>query len=189
MRDFTRSRTADTADELWLLEHPPVFTLGVAGRSEHIHAAGDVPVVRSDRGGQVTYHGPGQLIVYLLLDLHRHGLAIRRLVRTMEQAMIRFLDRYDIEAQLRGGAPGIYVGELKIGAVGLRVHKGCSYHGLSLNWAPDLRPFLGIDPCGHRGLKVTSVRELLPGRDIASMQDDAGRALSEVLAEMLGYNT
>ena len=168
MRDFTQARDADTEDELWILEHDPVFTQGQAGRAEHVHAPGDTPVVASDRGGQVTYHGPGQLLVYCLLDLQRRGLGIRELVRRLEDAMIDTLAGYAIPAFARRDAPGVYVerdfGEgpetRKIGALGLRVRRGRSYHGIALNVAMDLSPFAGIDPCGMAGLQVTQVADL-----------------------------
>jgi len=160
MRHFTDRRGPATADELWTLEHPPVFTLGQAGRWEHVLDPGAIPVLRSDRGGQVTYHGPGQVIVYLLYDLRRGGIGIRPLVQHLEQAVIGLLADYGIVAGLRPGAPGVYVGGCKIASLGLRVRHGCSLHGLSLNCAMDLEPFRRIHPCGYPGLEVTQVAEL-----------------------------
>ncbi len=161
MREFTLARTAATPDELWLLEHPPVYTAGIAGRPEHWPRVDNgIPVVRVDRGGQITYHGPGQLVAYLLLDLRRRGLTIRPLVRRMEQAVIDLLAGYGIAARGRSDAPGVYVGDAKIAALGLRIRNGCCYHGLALNVDVDLAPFGAINPCGYAGLEVTSTRSL-----------------------------
>jgi lipoyl(octanoyl) transferase len=161
MRDFTLARTAQTPDELWLLEHPPVYTVGLAGKTEHWPRVDNgIPVVRVDRGGQITYHGPGQLVAYLLLDMRRRGLTIRPLVRHMEQAVIRLLAEYGIAAQGRSDAPGVYVGAAKIAALGLRIKNGCCYHGLALNVEVDLEPFSTINPCGYAGLEVTSTQRL-----------------------------
>ncbi|MCI0356600.1 MAG: lipoyl(octanoyl) transferase LipB, partial [Acidobacteria bacterium] len=148
MRAFTDTRTAVTADEFWCLEHPPVFTQGQRGRAEHVLAAGGIPVVPTDRGGQVTYHGPGQLLVYPLLDLNRLGLGPRALVTRLEQALVDCLAGYRIRAHAKPDAPGVYVEAAKIGSIGLRIRRGCSYHGLSLNVAMDLQPFARINPCG-----------------------------------------
>lgn len=152
MQQFTDARGPDTRDEVWLLEHPPVFTLGLNGKPEHILDAGDIPVVKCDRGGQVTYHGPGQLIVYLLLDLRRRELGVKTLVNKIEQAIIDLLQAQNINGQRREAAPGIYVNDAKIAALGLRVRRGCCYHGLSLNVDMDLQPFSRINPCGFEGL-------------------------------------
>ena len=152
MQAFNASRTAETEDELWLVEHPPVFTLGLAGRREHLLAPGDIPVVATDRGGQVTYHGPGQAIVYALVDLRRLGIGAKELVRRLEQAAIDTLAGYRIIAARRAGMPGVYVDGAKIAAIGLRIARGCSYHGLALNVGNDLEPFTRIDPCGYPGL-------------------------------------
>lgn len=160
MQTFTEQRTADTADELWLLTHPPVYTLGRAGKQQHLLQANEIPLLRIDRGGQITYHGPGQLIVYLLLDLKRLGLGIRPLVQQIEQAIIDMLAQHHIEAESRREAPGVYVGERKIAALGLRVRRGCCYHGLSLNCDMDLSPFAAINPCGYPGLQLTQLRDL-----------------------------
>lgn len=171
MRDFTERRDADTADELWLVEHPPVFTLGLNGRPEHLLAPGDIPVVQTDRGGQVTYHGPGQLIAYFLLDLRRRQLGVKEMVQRLEQAVIDLLQAQGIAAERREGAPGIYVEGRKIAALGLRVRRGCSYHGLSLNVDMDLAPFSRINPCGFAGLQTTQLRDLRPDVDPAQVAD------------------
>jgi lipoyl(octanoyl) transferase len=160
MQDFTARRTADTPDELWLLEHPPVYTLGQAGRREHLLAATDIPLVPIDRGGQITYHGPGQAVAYVLVDLRRRGYGIRELVNRMEQAVIDLLAAHGVAARRLAGAPGVYVGGAKIAALGLRVKRGCTYHGLALNVDMDLAPFAAIDPCGYPGLRVTQCRDL-----------------------------
>ncbi len=160
MQTFTARRTTDTPDELWLLQHPPVFTLGTGGKTHHIHDAGEIPVIRSDRGGQVTYHGPGQLVAYLLLDLKRRRLGVRQLVTAMEQSVIRLLAEQNISAESRLDAPGVYVEGAKIAAVGLRIRRGRCYHGLALNVEMDLSPFERIDPCGHEGLAPTSLAAL-----------------------------
>ncbi len=160
MRDFTDQRDADSLSEIWLLEHPPVFTQGQAGRAEHVLDPGDIPVVRSDRGGQVTYHGPGQLIAYLLLDLKAVNRGIRALVTDMEQAVIGLLAEHGIPARARVDAPGVYVDEGKIAALGLRVRRGYTYHGLALNLDLDLAPFGRINPCGHAGQPVTRLKDL-----------------------------
>lgn len=158
MQAFTAARTAQTPDELWLVEHPPVFTLGRAGKPEHLLAPGDIPVVHSDRGGQVTYHGPGQLVVYTLLDVRRLGLGPRELVRRIEQGIIDYLASLGIDGQRRAGAPGVYCGGAKIAALGLRIRAHGSYHGLALNVDMDLEPFARINPCGYAGLAVTDLR-------------------------------
>jgi len=157
MQAFTDARTADTCDELWVLQHDPVFTLGQAGKWEHVLLPGDIPVLPVDRGGQVTYHGPGQLVVYPLFDLRRLGIGVRELVNGIEQAIIDTLARHGITAQRRERAPGVYVGDAKIAALGLRVRRGCSFHGLAFNVAMDLEPFARINPCGYQGLAVTQV--------------------------------
>ncbi len=159
MEAYTDLRGEDGDDELWLLEHEPVFTLGQAGRPEHVLAAGDIPVVRTNRGGQVTYHGPGQIVAYPLIDLRRRKLGVREFVGRIEQALIDTLATWDIHALRREGAPGVYVGAAKIGALGLRVRRGCSFHGLAFNVNLDPEPFARINPCGYQGLQVTSVLE------------------------------
>jgi len=159
MQEFTAQRGADTPDELWLLQHPPVYTLGIAGKAEHLPRADNgIPVVKIDRGGQITYHGPGQVVIYLLLDMRRRGLSVRPLVRLMERAVIDLLAEHGITAQGRVAAPGVYVGEAKIAALGLRIKNGCCYHGLALNVDMDLSPFHAINPCGYAGLEVTQLR-------------------------------
>ena len=161
MQDFTDTRTAESADELWLLQHPPVFTLGRNGKTEHLlHHTGDIPVIHVDRGGQVTYHGPGQLVAYPLLDLKRRRLGIQSLVRILEQSVINLLADYSIRAGRRDKAPGVYVDGRKIAALGLRVRRGCCYHGLSLNVDMDLSPFSMINPCGFADLEVTQLADL-----------------------------
>jgi lipoyl(octanoyl) transferase len=171
MRTFTDGRGADTEDELWLLQHPPVFTLGQAGRPEHLLDPGDIPIVQSDRGGQVTYHGPGQIVAYVLVDLRRAGLGVRGMVQLLEDAAIGVLADYGIQAQTRPKAPGVYVGEAKIAALGLRVRRGCSYHGLSLNVDMNLEPFERINPCGYPGLAVTQIADLGGPKDLAVVAD------------------
>ncbi len=157
MQEFTAARSAVTADELWLVEHPPVYTQGMNGKPEHLLDLGDIPLVKSDRGGQVTYHGPGQIVVYVLIDLRRRGLGVRQLVDLLETAIGDLLTGYGIVAHTRRDAPGVYVQGKKIAALGLRVRHGCSYHGLSLNVVMDLAPFQRINPCGYTGLEVTQV--------------------------------
>jgi len=161
MQKMTAERSLETPDEIWVLEHPSVYTLGVAGRSQHLpRGASPIPVIRIDRGGQITYHGPGQLVVYLLLDMRRRGLTVRPLVRIMEQAVIDLLAVHGIAAERRAGAPGVYVNGAKIAALGLRVKNGCCYHGLAFNADMDLTPFYAVDPCGYPGLAVTQARDL-----------------------------
>ena len=160
MREFTAARTPETPDELWVVEHPPVFTLGQAGKPEHILNDVGIPVVRIDRGGQVTYHGPGQVVIYLLLDLERLQIKVRELVTAIEQAIVDALADCGIAAGRRPGAPGVYVGDAKIAALGLRIRNGCSYHGLALNVDMDLSPFAAINPCGYAGLRVTQTSAL-----------------------------
>lgn len=160
MQTFTAQRTADTADEIWLCQHPPVFTQGLAGKPEHLLRDIGIPVVKIDRGGQITYHGPGQLVAYLLLDLKRRKLGVKALVQRIEAAIIALLGEYGTAAERRAGAPGVYVNEAKIAALGLKIKNGCSYHGLSLNVAMDLAPFSAINPCGYEGLAVTQLSEL-----------------------------
>jgi lipoyl(octanoyl) transferase len=157
MHDFTDRRDADTTDELWLVEHPPVFTQGQAGKPEHLLAPGDIPVIQVDRGGQVTYHGPGQIVAYPLLDLRRKNIGVRQLVRGIEKALIAVLKIYGVEAGTRMDAPGVYVNGEKIAALGLRIRRGCSFHGLAFNIYMDLEPFERINPCGFRDLPVTQL--------------------------------
>ena len=183
MRSFTDTRGPETPDELWLLQHPSVFTQGQAGKAEHVLAPGDIPVIQVDRGGQVTYHGPGQWVVYLLIDLRRHSLGVRDLVDLIEQSIIELLAVYGIDAQGQPGAPGVYVHGDKVASLGLRVRRGCSYHGLALNVDMDLEPFQRINPCGYKGLKVTSMRELLT--DSVFDTAEVGDRLLDILANRL----
>jgi lipoyl(octanoyl) transferase len=181
MQRFTSERDADTADELWLLEHPPVFTLGRNGKPEHVHDTGDIPLIQVDRGGQVTYHGPGQLVAYLLLDLNRRGLGVQSLVGLLEQAVIDLLATHAVRGERRDKAPGVYVDGRKIAALGLRVRRGCSFHGLSLNVDMDLAPFDMINPCGYRGLEVTQTSAL----GIEAPVDDIATQLSRNIGRLL----
>jgi lipoyl(octanoyl) transferase len=159
MQQFTADRTEITPDEIWITEHPPVFTLGLNGKPEHVLQASDIPLIQTDRGGQVTYHGPGQLVVYFLVDLRRLAFGPRQAVTLLENAMLVALAQYGVRAEARADAPGVYVEGKKIGALGLRIKRGCSYHGLSLNNALDLTPFSYINPCGYAGLKVTQLAD------------------------------
>lgn len=183
MRAFTDRRDADTPDELWWLEHPPVFTQGMAGRAEHLLAPGDIPVVQTDRGGQVTYHGPGQLVVYCLLDVRRLGLGARALVTALEQSVIELLADRGVLARARPDAPGVYVADAKVASLGLRIRQGRSYHGLSLNVAMDLEPFGRINPCGYPGLRVTQLRDLGLDPSVEAVADN----LLPRLGRKLGY--
>ena len=189
MRRFTDERGADTADELWLTEHEAVFTQGLNGRAEHLLAPGEIPVVQVDRGGQVTYHGPGQLVLYCLLDILRLGLGVKGLVGRIEQSVIELLEGYGIESVTHPGAPGVYVGEAKIAALGLRIRKGCCYHGLSLNVDLDLEPFSRINPCGFRGLAVTRLCDLGVGDSLQTVGDRLAAILTERLSEKKPGNT
>ena len=178
MQEYTARRGVDGIDQIWTTEHDPVYTLGIAGREAHLpRIANGIPVIRTDRGGQITYHGPGQIVVYLLLDLRRNGLSVRSLVRAMEQAVIDLLAGYGIAGERRSDAPGVYVGGAKVAAVGLRVRNGCCYHGLAFNADMDLSPFHAIDPCGYPGLAVTQAREL----GIADSVERLGEQLVEHL--------
>ncbi len=183
MQAFTAGRDAATPDELWWVEHPSVFTQGLAGKPEHLLAPGDIPIIQVDRGGQVTYHGPGQLVVYCLLDVRRLGLSVRALVTVLEQSVIELLAARDIVAQARPDAPGVYVASAKIASLGLRIRQGRSYHGLSLNVDMDLEPFARINPCGYPGLRVTQLRDL----GIDSTVDAAAEDLLPRLGRKLGY--
>ncbi|WP_313912589.1 lipoyl(octanoyl) transferase LipB [Tahibacter sp.] len=182
MQAFTDARTAETPDEFWLLQHEPVFTQGQAGKAEHVLAPGDIPVIAVDRGGQVTYHGPGQIMAYVLVDLRRRGLGVRELVQRIEQAVIDTLGHWNIGAERREGAPGVYVNEAKVAALGLRVRRGCSFHGLAFNAAMDLEPFHRINPCGYKGLAVTQVLDLGGPASLAVLQS----SLVDELARQLG---
>lgn len=183
MHDFTDTRDPRTLDELWLLEHPPVYTLGLKARDKQVAAARDVPVIATDRGGDVTYHGPGQPIVYVLMDLNRRQWSVHRLVTTIEQTVIDLLATYDIDAGRKPGAPGVYVEGRKIAALGLRVRRGASYHGVALNVHMELAPFGAIDPCGFPGLAVTQLAAFMPDADPAAV----GTALQDRLALAFGY--
>ncbi len=188
MRYLAEHPRKDRADEIWLLSHKPVFTQGQAGLAEHILNPGKIPVVQVDRGGQVTYHGPGQLVAYLLLDVRRRKLGVRGLVDLLELSMIETLAEYRITAEARAGAPGVYVKDAKIGALGLRVKNGWSYHGLSLNVKMDLTPFHGINPCGFEKLEVTQISDLVP--ELATkdlLLQEVSRRLTNRLLENLGY--
>ena len=181
MQRFTDARGPDTEDELWIVEHDPVFTLGQAGKPEHVLAPGDIPVVNVDRGGQVTYHGPGQVVAYPLVDLRRLGLGVRDLVCRIEGAVIDVLAGYGIRGERKDGAPGIYVGGAKVMALGLRVRRGCSFHGLAFNIHMDLEPFQRINPCGYQGLEVTSMLELGGPGELAAVKPVLVEALSRRL--------
>jgi lipoyl(octanoyl) transferase len=183
MRSYTLARDAESADEIWLLQHPPVFTQGQAGKPEHLLIPGDIPVVQSDRGGQVTYHGPGQLVAYVLLDLQRLGYGIRSLVTRLEDALIATLAGYAIRARSKREAPGVYVDDAKIASLGLRVRNGRTYHGLALNVDMDLEPFSRINPCGYHDLKMTQVKTLGGPGDLSQVGDD----LQNHLLQHLGY--
>jgi len=183
MRAFTAARDEATPDEIWLTEHPPVYTLGVAGRDAHLpRIANGIPVVRTDRGGQITYHGPGQVIAYVLLDLARRRLAVRALVRLLETCVIDLLMEHAVAAQSRAGAPGVYVADAKVAALGLRVRSGRCYHGLALNVDMDLAPFAAIDPCGYPGLAVTRTRDLGIALDTAALGESLAARLAAALA-------
>jgi len=171
MQAYTDARNEATGDELWLVEHEPVFTLGQAGRWEHVLGPGEIPVIPVDRGGQVTYHGPGQIVAYPLVDLRRIRVGVRELVERIEQAIIDTLAHWDVLGTRRAGAPGVYVNEAKIAALGLRVRRGCSFHGLAFNIAMDLEPFSRINPCGYQGLAVTQLLDLAPAAEFAAVQD------------------
>jgi len=181
MQAFNAARTPETEDQLWLLEHPPVFTLGLAGRREHVLAPGDIPVVATDRGGQVTYHGPGQALAYVMVDLRRLGLGVKALVAGLEQAAIEVLAGHGIAGERRAGMPGVYVGGAKIAAIGLRIARGCSYHGIALNVANDLEPFSRIDPCGYPGLASTRLADHGSRDKISAVQQSLADAISRCL--------
>ena len=183
MQDFTDRRDDNTPDELWLVQHPPVFTQGQAGKAEHVLAPGDIPVIQADRGGQVTYHGPGQIVAYPLLDIRRSGLGVRELVNRIEEAIIQVLHQYGVEGVRRAGAPGIYVNDEKIASLGLRVRRGRTFHGLSFNIDMDLEPFQRINPCGFEGLQVTQ----LSAFSTAEFDEVEGR-LVDSLVRHLGYS-
>ncbi|TBU78576.1 lipoyl(octanoyl) transferase LipB [Phytopseudomonas daroniae] len=184
MRKLTAERDDATPDEIWLLQHPQVFTQGQAGKPEHLLAPGDIPVIQVERGGQVTYHGPGQLVAYLMLDLRRLDLGVRELVTTMEQALVEVLASYGVEAAPKADAPGVYVSGDKIASLGLRVRRGCSFHGLALNVDMDMAPFQRINPCGYAGLKMTQLKDLL---GTPPLFDEVAQRLEQALRQRLGY--
>lgn len=184
MKAFTDERTTDTPDEVWLLQHPPVLTQGQAGKPEHVLNAGDIPIVQTDRGGQVTYHGPGQIVMYVLFDLRRLKIGIRQLVNNLEKTVIQVLADYGVTATARCDAPGVYVNEAKICSIGLRVKKGCSYHGIAFNIDMDLTPFNRINPCGFKNLAVTQLKNFDPNVDIQTVQTK----IVAYLQQNFGYN-
>lgn len=184
MRRLTAERDADTPDEIWLLQHPPVFTQGQAGKAEHVLAAGDIPVIQVERGGQVTYHGPGQLVGYLMLDLRRRGLGVRDLVTAMERSLVELLAGYGVQAAPRADAPGVYVDNAKIASLGLRVRRGCSFHGLALNVDMDMEPFGRINPCGYSGLQMVQLSGLVSEPVVMA---EVTHRLEQALRHQLGY--
>lgn len=183
MKTFTDERNESTPDELWLVQHPGVYTLGQTGKQEHVLDAGEIPVLKTDRGGQVTYHGPGQLVCYLLLDIRRLGIGVRDLVTAIEESVIQLLARHNVEASSKPDAPGVYVEGKKVAALGLRIRKGRSYHGLSLNVDMDLAPFSNIDPCGYPGLEVTDTHRLGIKAGITELSQE----LTNILCSEFGY--
>lgn len=184
MRRLTVERDERTPDEIWLLQHPQVFTQGQAGKAEHLLAPGDIPVIQVERGGQVTYHGPGQLVTYLMLDLRRLGLGVRELVTAMEQSLVDVLAAYGVEAAPKADAPGVYVEGDKIASLGLRVSRGCSFHGLALNVDMDMSPFWRINPCGYAGLKMVQLKDLI---EAPPQLDEVAQRLEQALRQRLGY--
>ncbi len=184
MQDFTTNRSAETPDEIWLTEHNPVYTLGLNRKDVRMPSRDDIPVVNADRGGKITYHGPGQTIIYLLIDLKRKGINVRQLVSSMENSVVKLLAEANIHGLARADAPGVYVRDKKIASVGLRLKKECCYHGISLNVDMDLAPFSAIDPCGYRGLEVTQLRDL----GIYLSQAEAAEKLLKYLTKELGYS-
>jgi len=183
MQDFTDNRDESSGDELWLVQHPPVFTQGQAGKAEHVLAPGEIPVIQVDRGGQVTYHGPGQIVAYPLVDIRRKGITVREFVRRIEESIIGVLAQYSVKGERIDGAPGIYVAGDKIASLGLRVRRGCTFHGLAFNIDMDLEPFQRINPCGYEGLQVTQLSALAT----ASLEEVEDRLISS-LARQLGYS-
>jgi len=183
MQDYTDSRDAQSRDEIWLVEHDPIFTQGQAGKEEHLLFPGDIPVVKVDRGGQVTYHGPGQLVAYFLLDIRRLKCGVRDLVTHIEQSLVELLNIYDIKAYPKPDAPGVYVDGKKIASLGLRIRKGCSFHGLALNVDMDLDPFKRINPCGYSGLEMIQINDLSGPIELAAVE----KSLTKIIAQRLGY--
>ena len=190
MSDYTQNRKPESPDQVWYLQHYPVYTLGLNGKHEHVLNRNDIPLVQVDRGGQVTYHGPGQLVVYFMIDMKRKQLGIKQMVRLMEQAVIDYLNELGITAERKDGAPGIYISGAKIAALGLRVKKGCTYHGLSLNVDMDLTPFSGINPCGYQDMPVTQIKDLLKTNGPANAPDIEAvkRRLHHFICQHLRYN-
>jgi lipoyl(octanoyl) transferase len=184
MKSFTDSRDERSADEFWFVQHPPVYTFGQAGKLEHLLTPGGIPIVHSDRGGQVTYHGPGQLVCYLLLDIRRLQLGVRDLVTAIEQSIVQLIKSYGVAAEAKPEAPGVYVDDRKLAALGLRIRKGCSYHGLSLNVDMDLNPFSNINPCGIKGLEVVDMKRLGIDRPMANVISE----LTDILIQQIGYD-
>jgi lipoyl(octanoyl) transferase len=187
MQVYTSRRGPETPDELWLVEHPPVYTLGQAGRAEHLLDPQCIPVIRVDRGGQVTYHGPGQLVAYLLLDLRRARLGVKGLVALLERAVVDLLAAYEIPAETRPGAPGVYVAGAKIASLGIRVRNGCTYHGLAVNVDMDLEPFSRINPCGYPGQAVTQLRELGGAVELNRVGEDLAARLAQLLGAQVRW--
>ncbi|MGX9461829.1 lipoyl(octanoyl) transferase LipB [Shewanella sp. A14] len=183
MQEYTDNRDSNSHDELWIVEHSPVFTQGQAGKSEHILNPGNIPVIQVDRGGQVTYHGPGQLVVYPLIDIKRNKLGVRQLVNNIEQSIVDMLAGYDIEAYAKADAPGVYVNEKKVASLGLRIRKGCSFHGLALNVDMDLAPFQRINPCGYAGLEMVQCKALGGPQTVL----EAGDKLIQTFSQVMGY--
>ncbi|AZG35055.1 MULTISPECIES: lipoyl(octanoyl) transferase LipB [Shewanella] len=183
MQDYTDTRDSDSQDELWIVEHQPVFTQGQAGKSEHILNPGNIPVIQVDRGGQVTYHGPGQLVVYPLIDIKRYKIGVRQLVNNIEQSIVDMLTYYDINAYAKADAPGVYVAERKVASLGLRIRKGCSFHGLALNVDMDLAPFQRINPCGYAGLEMVQCKALGGPQTVL----EAGDKLIQTFSQIMGY--
>lgn len=186
MKNYTETRDSDTPDQLWLVQHEPVFTQGQAGKPEHLLTPGNIPVIQVDRGGQITYHGPGQIVVYLLVNLKRLSLNVRQLVCAIESGIKEVLADYGIEAMTRDSAPGVYVGEAKIASLGLRIRKGNSYHGLALNADLDLEPFQRINPCGYQGLAMTRIKDLLPVDEMPAIDVLEAQLITRLTAN-LGY--
>lgn len=184
MQSYTDSRGPESPDEIWLLEHTPVFTQGQTGKAEHVLNAGDIPIVKTDRGGQITYHGPGQLVAYLLIDLRRRSMGVREIVTRIEQAVITTLESYGVKARARSDAPGVYVDQAKIASLGLRVRRGCTFHGLAFNIDMDLSPFLRINPCGYAGLKMVQLKDFCPDVTL----EDASKHLEYALRQQLACN-
>lgn len=182
MIDFTNKRDERTEDELWVVEHPPVFTQGIAGKQAHLLSTGEIPVVQTDRGGQVTYHGPGQLVIYCLIDLKRLGIGVKKMVSLIESSVQALLQSYGVESQLKEGAPGVYVEGKKISALGLKVKHGKTYHGLSLNIDMDLSPFLSINPCGYPGLEVTQLADLADNVEFSTVAEELSQLLIQHVA-------